>query len=97
MKVIFIDDDYKCHVNNYDGLFRKVETDFFDGKCDCYIEGYRFVPDGETWTREDGEIFEGEMIAPWKDYNELNIAQIRYETQAFDEYKQSLLELGVEL
>lgn len=45
-----------------------VETDFFDGKCKSYIEGYRFVPAGQTWTREDGQVFTGEMIAPWRDY-----------------------------
>lgn len=64
---IYIDNDYKCHTSSGDG-FTPVETDAFDGKCRQYIEGYRFVPAGETWTREDGEVFHGEMIAPWRDY-----------------------------
>ena len=64
---IYIDDDYKCHTSPGDGL-TAVETYAFDGKCRQYIEGYRFVPAGETWTREDGEVFHGEMIAPWRDY-----------------------------
>ena len=28
---------------------------------------YRFVPEGAAWTREDGAVFIGEMIAPHKD------------------------------
>ena len=71
---IYLDDDFKCHVEN-DGTMREVETDFFDGKCTEFIEGYRFVPDGESWTREDGAVFTGEMIAPWRDYTELAIYQ----------------------
>ena len=65
--IIYIDSDYKCHTSSGDG-FTPVETDAFDGKCRQYIEGYRFVPAGETWTREDGEVFHGEMIAPWRGY-----------------------------
>ena len=64
---IYIDNDYKCHTSSGDG-FTPVETDAFDSKCRQYIEGYRFVPAGETWTREDGQVFHGEMIAPWRDY-----------------------------
>lgn len=75
---IFIDSDFKCHVAD-DGTMAAVETYFFDGKCDAFIEGYRFVPDGKTWTRSDGVVFYGEMVAPWKPYNELAAAQAQYE------------------
>ena len=68
---IYIDSDYKCHTSPADGL-TAVETDAFDGKCRQFIEGYRFVPSGETWTREDGEVFTGEMVAPWWDYTILS-------------------------
>ena len=54
---IYIDSEYKCHVKKPDGIFREVETEFFNGKCGAYIEGYRFVPAGEAWTRVDGMIF----------------------------------------
>ena len=40
---------------------------------------YRYVPAGHTWSRYDGVQFHGEMIAPWKDYNELAQAQVLYE------------------
>ena len=80
MRKIYIDSDFKCHVTN-DGTMREVETDAFDGMCDSYIEGCRFVPAGESWTRSDGMVFHGEMIAPWKDYAELDNAQREYERE----------------
>ena len=95
--IIYIDSDFKCHTNNTNNAFREVETDFFSGKCAAFIEGYRFVPAGETWTRSDGVTFTGEMIAPWKPYSELDAAQREYEKQILNEYKDSLLELGVEV
>lgn len=77
---IYIDSDYKCHSSPADGL-TAIETDAFDGKCKQVIEGYRFVPAGETWTREDGEVFHGEMIAPWRDYAILAELQALYEEE----------------
>ena len=62
---IYIDSDYKCHTSPGEGL-TAVETGAFDGKCSRVIEGYRFVPAGETWTREDGQVFAGEMKSPWR-------------------------------
>lgn len=65
---IYIDNDYKCHVSD-DGTRRAFDVPFFDGKCAEFVEGYRFVPSGETWTRKDGQTFKGEMIAPRRDYS----------------------------
>ena len=78
--IIYIDNDYKCHTSPADGL-TAVETDAFDGKCRQYIEGYRFVPSGESWIREDGQVFHGEMIAPWRDYALLAEVQAIYEEE----------------
>ena len=86
MKTVYIDSDFKCHVTN-DGTMTPVETDFFDGKCTAFVEGYRFVPSGERWVRSDGKIFYGEMITPWKLYSELDSAQREYERQQLEEYK----------
>lgn len=94
MKTIYIDPDFRCHVTD-DGTMKAVETDFFDGKCTAYIEGYRLVPDGDSWTRSDGAVFYGEMIAPYKNYAELDNAQREYERQLLDEYAAALNELGV--
>lgn len=75
---IYIDTDYKCHTTTADGL-TEVETNYFDGKCTAYIEGYRFVPSGSTWVRSDGAVFQGEMVSPWKPWDELDAAQREYE------------------
>ena len=77
---IYIDDEFKCHTQAADGL-TAVEPDFFDGMCAAYIEGYRFVPAGETWTAADGTSFRGEMITPWKPLTELDAAQRAYERE----------------
>ena len=77
-KTIYIDADYRCYVEN-DGTMTAVETDFFDGKSDAFIEGYRFVPVGETWTRSDGEKFTGEMVSPLTDYAFLAANQEGYD------------------
>jgi len=74
----YIDRDYRCHTSPGDGL-TPVETTAFEGKCRRYIEGYRFVPAGQTWTRSDGVIFHGEMIAPAEDSRILEAAQSAYE------------------
>ena len=82
MRTIYLDSDFKCHVVN-DGTMTAVETDYFDGKCDSYIEGYRFVPDGSVWTCPDGVVFPGEMVAPCKDWRELDDAQRAYEREQY--------------
>lgn len=93
--MIYIDSECKCHTTNPDGSFRKVETNFFDGKCDAFVEGYRFIPAGESWTRSDGVVFTGEMIAPWKDWHELDNAQRVYEREQLADALAALAILGV--
>lgn len=73
---IYIDSDYKCYVSASDGR-RAIETNDFNGKCPEWIESYRSVPEGEMWTREDGEVFTN-MAAPWKDLSEAYAAQAAY-------------------
>lgn len=92
MKTIYLDSDFKCHIFG-DDTMTAVETAAFDGKCDTYIEGYRFVPGGKTWVREDGVEFSGEMIAPWKPWQELEEAQREYERQLVAEYEAALQEI----
>lgn len=92
MKTIYLDSDFKCHISG-DDTMTAVETAAFDGKCDTYIEGYRFVPGGKTWVREDGVEFSGEMIAPWKPWQELEEAQREYERRLVAEYEAALQEI----
>ena len=94
---IYIDSDFKCHTTNPDGNYKEVETDFFDGKCDAYIELTRFVPMCETWVREDGAVFSGEMVSPWKNSNERENAQREYEKQLLADYESALAEIEAAL
>lgn len=88
---IYIDSDFKCHVAPGEGL-REFETRFFSNVPDAYVEGYRYVPSGETWVRKEpiydmnhevvGESeteFMGEMVAPWKPWEELDKILREYE------------------
>ena len=86
MKLIYLDPiTFQCHTSqNAESTRIPYETDFFDGKCDAFIEGYRYIPAGESWTRPDGAVFHGEMIAPWKPYGELTAAQNQYEAMLAD-------------
>lgn len=89
--IIYINDEYKCFTSKAEG-YKAVDTAFFDGKCAEFIEGYRFVPEGETWVREDGAVFKGEMIAPWKPVSALEAAQVEFE---INDMREALELLGV--
>lgn len=91
---IYIDSDYKCYVSAAEGR-RAIETDAFNGKCAEWIESFRFVPEGDTWTREDGEEFRGEMTAPWKDLGNAYAAQSAYVTAEVEDMRAALDLLGV--
>ena len=99
---IYIDNDYKCHVTD-DGTRRAFDVPFFDGKCAEFVEGYRYVPSGETWTRADGQTFTGEMIAPCRDYSQISEIQAAVDRtqaqaqQTIDEYEQALSEIEIAL
>ena len=76
--IIYLDAEYKCHVTN-DGTMTEHDVPFFDDKCKAVIEGYRYVPSGETWVRSDGVEFQGEMVAPFVDSRILAAYQAQYE------------------
>ena len=96
MKTIYIDSDFKCHAEDGGGM-TAVETDFFDGKCTAFLEGYRYVPPGTAWTRADGVTFAGEMVAPWKPFDELAAAQAAYERRQLADYMEALKIVGVSI
>ena len=80
---LYLDADFRCHLSGGAGM-TEIDTELFDGKCPAYIEGYRYVPPGERWVREDGVMFQGEMITPWKPWEELDDAQRAYERQLLE-------------
>ena len=92
----YLDREYRVHIEP--GADRTPWEDadgIFDGKCKDYIEGFRVVPAGESWVREDGFVFNGEMIAPWKPFQELDAAQRQYELEQIADMKAALALLGV--
>lgn len=90
--IIYIDSDYKCHATPGSGL-TEAESAFFDGKAVEFVEGYRYVPAGQTWTREDGTAFTGEMVSPWKPWEELDAAQREYEREQYNSLLAQLSEV----
>lgn len=64
MRTIYVDSDFKCHVSGDDKM-KAIETNYFDGKCDAYVEGYCY---------ENGKIY------PCKPDVELDAAQEEYES-----------------
>ena len=105
--MIYLDEDYRAHAEQDAGTTRMPWEDsggFFAGKCDSFIEGYRVIPDGETWIRDDGRPFSGLMISPIVNPVELQADQAEYDLQtvaALDAevveltYQNVLLELGL--
>ena len=96
---IYIDKDFRCFAEPVDEL-TAVETDFFDGKASGYIEGYRFIPAGHSWTGEDGTVYRGEAAFPVKDWEALDKIQRVYEREQIpaltaqnDEYEAALPEI----
>ena len=69
---IFIDSNYICHTEMADGR-RELEVEFFDNKTAPFIEGYRYVPQGETWVDERGNAYKGVLIAPATDFNQIMV------------------------
>lgn len=78
MRTIYLDPEFRCHVSD-GGMMTAVETDAFDGCCDTYVEGYRYIPEGQHWKRGDGTVFAGPMVSPAIDYRILAAAQAQYE------------------
>ena len=67
MRKIYLDSENRCHPAD-PGSGAAVETPFFDGKCDAFVEGYCCRADGK-----------GVAIYPWQDYHQLEQAQRAYE------------------
>lgn len=96
MAKYYLDSDFRAHVDQ-DGTRREwADTcGFFDGKCAAYVEGFRVVPEGETWVREDGTEFVGLMISAAVPFSELDDAQREYERAELADMQAALELLGV--
>lgn len=83
MRTVYIDEKNHCHVTD-DGTMTAVETEFFDGKCDSFVEGYCCE-------------MENMAIYPWKPYEELDTAQREYERKLLSDYESALAEIEAAL
>lgn len=81
MRTIYVDSEHKCHVQN-DGTMTPVETAYFDGKCDAFVNGHCYEVD---------DI--GTAVYTWKDYAELDEVQREYERQLLLDYQTENTEL----
>lgn len=77
-KVVYIDNEYKCHTVNA-GTMTAVEDAFFDNMCDTFIEGY-------CYDTSKGYL----QIYPWKPYSELETAQRQYELEKLADAENAL-------
>ena len=77
---IYIDSEYRCHSTNPDGLYREL----------ILSESAKAFFDNKCIIFID---FTGEMIAPWKPYDELDVAQRVYERQLLSEKDTIIAEL----
>lgn len=84
MKIIYIDSEYMCHLENGEGR-REVETDVFDGKIDAVIPYYRFIPQGEEWKKpKTKEVLHGQFIQATDSVKIDRIMQSAYITEMQD-------------
>lgn len=77
----YLDSDFRVHLHQSTENDRLAWDDLdgmFEGKCEAYINGYRVVPVGHTWTQMDGVTITGLMIAPAVDAAILDAAQTTY-------------------
>ena len=90
MRTVYLEPGtFECHpVQNEEVTRIPFETDFFEGKCDAFIEGFRAVPVGTSGTR---------AISPWKPFVKLDKAQRDYEQAQLAEYKNLIDELYAEV
>lgn len=82
-ETIYVDSLYHCHRTN-DGTMTAVETDFFIGKCDVFVEGY-------CYDTSKGYV----QIYPWRPYFELEAAQWQYELAQLADYKAACERMGI--
>ena len=72
MRTIYIDSEKHCHPADTGGL-AALETAFFDGKADSFVEGYCCEVSAS-----------GVAFTPCKPYGELLAAQAQYERDLAD-------------
>lgn len=91
---IYIDRNNRCHLDPAPDR-TQIKTDFFEGKCQEFVEGYCFRPDGGKIALPDGTELDSGAIYPWKPYEQLAQYQAIYERSGNPDYAEALQILGV--
>ncbi len=86
---IYIDNEYRCHAD-YAEDRRAFEVEVLEGRSPKAIECYRYVPEGEEWAREDGQLFSGPMLSLWTDPLTEAEHQTEYDRQLIEDMQQAL-------
>ena len=86
---VYLDTDFIAHAKYVEGYI-EVEDSFFDYICPDNFSCFRFIPEGRSWTRQDGQIFYGKAISLVNPVKDMAIKQKRYEEQLLSEAFTSL-------
>ena len=76
MRTIYVDAENHCHVTGGEDL-KAVETDYFDGKCDEYVQGYYY------------DVEKG-ILYPFVPFDQLENAQLEYERARLEDAEAAL-------
>lgn len=92
----YLDSDFRLHLEN-DGTMQQWEDveGFFDGMPGSFVEGYRVVPEGQTWVRNDGRTFGGLMITPAVPMNQFMMTALKEAADESADKEAALALLGV--
>lgn len=90
---VYLDENYIAHAEYAEGYI-EAESSFFDIKAPELYECFRFIPEGHTWEREDGEIFEGEAISLVNPTADMVSIQQNYEQAILEQLATAQMELA---
>lgn len=76
--IVYLDEDFHCHIQNSKTML-KVESSFFDEKCKLFIESWQYIPEGYSWTRDDGLIITGPTYICIDNSSVIYVLQTQYE------------------
>ena len=91
---VYLDENYIAHAENAEG-YVEAESSFFDFICPEIFPSYRFIPNGHSWERADGKVFNGEAVMLIGNSFETARKQREYEKLLFSDMQTALNELGV--
>ena len=91
---VYLDSDFIVHAEKFDGYI-EAEDSFFDYICPEIFDCYRFIPEGCSWTRNDGKVFFGKAIGLVKPSDEATRKQREYENQLLSDMRTALETLEV--